>query len=152
MNVIRIEFGSPEAGWLAVSLLGDGGAVNLDASDVPGDSLLMLANAASNAIRGRAVSEVTWFLEPVEHRWMFQRTAGSLSIFVDEDGGDEQCIVTGPVEVVCAAIWRAFRMLEIDPAWRDGSISDGWSHVFPQREVGWLGEELRRRLLVEDAG
>ncbi len=144
---IKIEFGSPEDGWLNVALSGACGTVTLDASDVPGDSLLMLANAASNAVDGRGGCEVTWFLEPEEQRWVFLQTAESLSILIHEAGGEERCIVTGPVGTVCAAIWRALRRLEVDPAWRGAGDGRAWYHSFPHREVEYLGEELRRRRL-----
>jgi hypothetical protein len=150
--MIKIEFGSPEHGWLDVALSGPGGTVTLDASDVPGDSLLMLATAASNAVDGRGGGEVTWFLEPAEQRWVLRPTAEGLSILVQEDGRDERCIATGPVRTICAAIWRALRRLEVDPKWRGAGDGRVWSHAFPHREVEHLGEELRRRQLMGGAG
>ena len=147
-----MEFGSPEHGWLDVTLAGPGGTVTAEASDVPGDSLLMLANAASNAVDGRGGGDVTWFLEPDEQRWVFRPTAEGLSILVHETGETERCIVTGPVGTVCAAIWRALRRLEVDPAWRGTGDGRVWSHPFPHREVESLGEELRLRRLIGDAG
>lgn len=148
MTAITLEFGSPEHGWLRVALSGPGGTVILDASDVPGDSLQMLAIAASNAFDDRAGGEVTWFLEPAEQRWEFRSTAEGLSLLVHEDSGKERCIATGPVYMVCSAVWGALRRLEADPAWREASDGRVWSHSFPHQEVAYLGAELRRRRLV----
>ncbi|MDO9022534.1 MAG: hypothetical protein Q8S73_19590 [Deltaproteobacteria bacterium] len=151
MSAIKIEFGSPEHGWLSVVLSGAGGTVTLAASDVPGNSLLMLATAACNVVDGRGAGEATWFLEPAEQRWLLRPTAEGLAILVQENDGDERCIATGPVGTVCGAIWRALRRLEVDPAWREAGDGRVWSHPFPHREVEHLGEELRRRRLMGGA-
>ena len=152
MSTFKLEFGSPKHGWLDVALSGPGGAVELDVSDVPADSLRMLAAAASNAIDGRGGSEVTWFLEPEEVRWSFRLATEGLAIWVQGEREDERCIARGSTEAICAVIWRAMRRLEVDAAWN--AVGDGrvWSHPFPHREVEYLGEELRRRRVVDAAG
>lgn len=152
MSIFKLEFGSPEHGWLDVSLSGPGGTVTLDVSDVPGDSLQMLAAAASNAIAGHGGGEVTWFLEPEERRWVLRPAAEGLAIWVQAEGGGERCIASGSIEAVCAVIWRAMRRLEVDPAWNEAGDGRVWSHPFPHREVEYLGEELRRRRVGGSAG
>jgi len=138
----KLEFGSPEHGCLAVAASGLGGRVELDVSDVPGDSLRMLALAATEAVEGRG-GAVTWFLEPAEVRWHLRPGADGIAIWVQQERDDERCVASGPAEEICAVVWRAMRRLEVDPAWLEASHGRVWSHPFP--EVERLGEELRRR-------
>jgi hypothetical protein len=152
MSAFKLEFGSPKHGWLDVAVSGPGGTVELDVSDVPGDSLRMLATAASNAVDGRGGGEVTWFLEPAEFRWTFRPSGEGVEIWVQGEREEERCIAGGATEAICAVVWRAMRRLEVDPAWNEADDGRVWSHPFPHREVEYLGEELRRRRAVDAAG
>lgn len=152
MSAFKLEFGSPQHGWLEVVLSGPGGTVELDVSDVPGDSLQMLAAAASNAIDSREGGEVTWFLEPAEFRWVFRPSREGLAIWVQGEREDGRCIASGRTEEICAVVWRAMRRLGADPAWSEAGDGRVWSHPFPYREVEYLGEKLRRRRAGEAAG
>lgn len=153
MRLVKLVLGSPEHGWLPVTLTGPGGEAVLAASDVPADSLQMLATAAANLLDGvGGEQDVTWFLEPVECRWIFRPDGERATVSVDYDGGTAALIAVGTVPEVCAVVWRALRRLEADPAWADPARgSRVWSHPFPHREVAQLGEALRRRRAARTA-
>jgi hypothetical protein len=152
VSAFKLEFGSPRHGWLDVTVSGPGGTIELGVSDVPGDSLRMLAAAASNAVDGHGGGEVTWFLEPAKVRWFFRPATEGLAIWVQGDRQDERCIASGSTGEICAVVWRAMRRLEVDPAWHEAGDGRVWSHPFPHREVEYLGEELRRRRAEKAAG
>jgi hypothetical protein len=143
MTKIALSFGSPEHGWLAVHLERDGVARELDVSDVPGDSLHMLATAVLHLLEGRATeTTVTWFLEPEEETWTFQRAADVFRLEVRESGrGKERVLFAeGTVNEICAPVWRALRRLEVDDAW---SSQTAWSYPFPAAEVAALAAQIR---------
>ena len=111
MTAIKLRFGSPEHGWLSVELSGPGGEVTLEASDVPGDSLAMLADAACDVMNGYPARVVTWFLEPAEHTWRFHLARDLIEVWVQTDRGAATCIGKESPLDLCWAIWRALRRL-----------------------------------------
>src|SRR5262249_31351595 len=70
VSTFSLRFGTPAHGWLEATLAGPEGESTVIASDVPGDSLRMLADAARAVLDGHD-GEVTWFLEPAEEHWRF---------------------------------------------------------------------------------
>ncbi len=144
MSHIELRFGSPHHGWLDVELSGAGHHVALDVSDVPGDSLCMLATAALDLSAGREEARVVWFLEPVEATWVFRRAGDRVEVRASSGGRASVCLDAGTVEEVSLVIWRALRRLESDPAWTRADASGVWSHPFPHREVAQLGAVLGR--------
>lgn len=143
MKAIDLRFGSPAHGWLEVTLTGAHGTSSFEASDVPGDSLRILAGAACDLLDGRD-GEVTWFLEPAEQTWRFVIDGEEVRVLVSEDGRPARKLAQGTVVEVGLAVWRALRRLEADPAWRATNADTVWSHSFPQGDVAALGEKLGR--------
>ncbi|WP_437818327.1 hypothetical protein [Sorangium sp. So ce1078] len=146
MSKLEIRFGSPEHGWLYVELRALTATRCLDVSDVPADSLSMLASAAAQVASGCDEASATWFLEPEEEEWVFRRTEAGVELSIRRRTGrgrtSETRLVSGTAEEVPLPIWRAFRRLRADPAWRERSEARVWSHEFPEREVASLGELL----------
>jgi hypothetical protein len=143
MSAISLRFGSPAHGWLEATITGPEGESTVDASDVPGDSLRMLADAASALLEGRD-GEVTWFLEPAEVRWRFAVEGAVVRISVLEERRAQRIVGRRSATEVALAIWRGLRRLETDPAWREAGDGRVWSHAFPHRAVTMLGERLGR--------
>ena len=74
MSKLTLSFGTPEHGWLNVNLRCGEAERTLDVSDVPGDSLAMLANGVLQLVKGHAAEvTITWFLEPAEEIWTIRR-------------------------------------------------------------------------------
>jgi hypothetical protein len=140
---IELRFGSPVHGWLEVTLAGAGGKSSLDASDVPFDSLRILADVVRNVVDGRN-GEVPWSLEPAERTWRFAVDGDEVRVSVSEDSRPDRWLARGTVMEVGLVVWRALRRLEADPAWQSADRDVVWSHPFPHREVAALGEELGR--------
>jgi hypothetical protein len=144
MRSIELRFGTPVHGWLDVELSGSGGQSKLDASDVPGNSLSMLACVACALMDGYPPCPVTWLLEPVEEAWTFRLDGERIHVVVSTDGVNFRKIAAATAGEVALAIWRALRRLEADPAW---SCADGeriWSRPFPHAETAQLGQKLGR--------
>jgi hypothetical protein len=140
---LELRFGSPEHGWLHVELTGPGGVVAFDASDTPGDSVSMLADAACDIVNGYPARDVTWFLEPQEHLWVFRSAGDLIEIWASSDSSPETCIARDQPAHVGWIVWRALRRLEADAAWQQ-SAERVWSHPFPHRSVASLHERLQR--------
>jgi len=142
MQPFSLTFGTPEHGWLDVRLSGDGGDVHHDASDVPGDSIAMLADAACSVLDGAPEARVIWFLEPAEVTWTLTRDGGDLaSIWVQDEHGPAQSIVHCEVRAMCQVIWRALRRLETNPVVVADLERHAWSNpVGPATRR--LGERL----------
>lgn len=145
MSHIRLSFGSPRHGWLPVELADVQRSVSLVVSDVPGDSLTMLAMAALDLASGRKEARVTWFLEPDKAAWVFRRVGGHVEVHAAGEGATTALIQGGPAEEVALVIWRALRRLQSDPAWTNASVERVWAHSFPSREVTQLGVALGRK-------
>jgi hypothetical protein len=139
-GAISLRFGTPAHGWLEASISGPEGESTVYASDVPGDSLRMLVEAALGLLDGRD-GEVVWFLEPAEERWCFTVDGAKVVLSIAPERRPERTIARGLAAEIGVAIWRAMRRLEVDPAWREADI---WSHPFPHRELAALGERLGR--------
>lgn len=146
MSHIELKFGSPEHGWLSVELSINGWRQELDVSDVPGDSLCMLATAALDLAARRDEARVEWFLEPVEATWAFRRVGDRVEVEVRTTSKAMAPVRldAGTAEEVCLVIWRALRRLESDPVWTRADADRVWSHPFPHREVAQLGAALGR--------
>jgi hypothetical protein len=144
MSHIELSFGSPNHGWLSVELASAESRVSLDVSDVPDDSLAMLAAAALDLATGRPEARVVWFLEPVKATWVFQRVGDRVEVRAMIEGAKPVLMEAGGVEEFSLVIWRALRRLEADPAWTRASAARVWSHPFPHQDVARLGAVLGR--------
>lgn len=143
MGAFSLRFGTPAHGWLEATLVGPEGESTVDASDVPGDSLRMLADAVCAVLDGHD-DEVIWFLEPAEVTWRFTVEGGQVRVSVTEDRRVARTIGRGTAAEIGLSVWRGLRRLEADPAWRAADPSEVWSHPFPRGEVAALGERLGR--------
>jgi hypothetical protein len=145
MSHLELKFGTPHHGWLGVELANADSSVSLEVSDVPGDSLTMLATAALDIATGRQEARVVWFLEPAEATWIFQRVGDRIEVRASAEGMQPALMEADSAEELSLVIWRALRRLESDPAWTHASAAGVWLHPFPHREVAQLGAVLGRR-------
>jgi hypothetical protein len=141
---LKLKFGSPHHGWLSVELADANRTVSLEVSDVPGDSLAMLAAATLDIATGRQEARVVWFLEPDEATWIFQRVGDRVEVRALAKGTPPALMEAGSAEELSLVIWRALRHLESDPAWTYAGAARVWAHPFPHREVAQLGAVLGR--------
>jgi hypothetical protein len=153
MTAIKLRFGSPKHGWLPVELFVGEKSRVFDASDVPADSLKILADVVSRWYDGVAESSVTWFLEPDEEEWIIARRGESAQLTVKYRSAsqtrtleDHVLDVLGPPSDICIPIWRALRALESDPAWAVSSPDRVWSSPFPTNSLA----ELTRRIKASE--
>ena len=144
MSHLKLNFGPPEHGWLRVELADAHSSVSLEASDVPGDSLAMLAAAALDIAAGRQEARVVWFLEPAEATWVFKRVGDQVEVHAAGEGTAPAHLKGGTAQDVALVIWRALRRLQSDPAWTHANVALVWSHPFPVRETEQLGVALDR--------
>jgi hypothetical protein len=140
-GTFSLRFGTPEHGWLDVTLVGPDGESTVNASDVPVCSLCMLADAVRGVLDGRD-GEVTWFLEPAEVRWRFTVEDGQVHVSVKEDHRPARTIGRGTAVDIGLSVWRGLRQLEADPAWGAANLDEVWSSPFPHDEVAAIGERL----------
>jgi hypothetical protein len=145
MSHLELRFGSPSHGWLDVELARADDRMSLAVSDVPGDSLRMLAAAALDLATGRQEAHVVWFLEPIEAHWTFRRVEDRVEVRAAVAALGKTLTAAGRAEEILLVIWRALRRLEADPVWTNGRAARVWSHPFPHREVAQLGVVLGRR-------
>jgi hypothetical protein len=138
-GALTLRFGSPAHGWLDVELRGAEGVSSLDASDVPGDSLAMLARAARDLIVGAAPGEVVWFLEPEEVTWRFRRAGDHVEVRAEDSSRRPALIGVVATTTFAALVLEALRTLATDPAWRDATA---WSQPFPTADVDALARAL----------
>jgi hypothetical protein len=147
MSRIALSFGTPEHGWLLPKVSCDGREQTLDVSDVPVDSLRMLATALLNLVAGSDEEmAVTWCLEPDEVTWFLRRHGEQYELRIQgpEHGAKPEAFAAGTMREICAPIWRGLRRLEVDPAWTvSTATARTWSHPFPAKEVALLGERIR---------
>jgi hypothetical protein len=143
MKNLELRFGSPEHGWLVVEVKAQGFEEAFDVSDVPMDSLAILANVALDLLRGVPDGEVPWSLEPSEWRWLFRVENGELRWWTQLNRAPKRRVTKGDVRSVGFVIWRALRRLAADPAWARAPNEHIWSHGFPHREVDALGRALK---------
>jgi hypothetical protein len=150
MTAIRLRFGSPKNGWLPVELtVGEKSRV-FDASDVPANSLEILADVVSRWYDGVAEGSVTWFLEPDEEEWILARRGESAQLTVKYRSVSQTRTlehhvldVLGPPADICIPIWRALRALESDPAWAVSSLDRVWSSPFPTSSLAVLTRRIK---------
>jgi hypothetical protein len=119
--------------------------VDIQASDVPFDSLRMLVMATLDIVEGRPQSQVMWSLEPMNAPWIFQREGERVQLHIVS--GDRASLVmyaNSPKEFGLA-IWRALRNIESDPVWARAVADRLWKHPFPRLEVAPLGAALERQ-------
>lgn len=144
MGDLSLRFGSPSHGWLQVEM-GDGRtSVTHDASDVPGDSLSMLATAGLDLLSGTNQALVEWFLEPDEASWEFHRDGDLVQVRVKESRKEAKVLTAGTVRDSALVIWRALRRLQFDPVWTAYDLDRVWSHPFPAAVVARLETALRK--------
>ncbi|MEM1115985.1 MAG: hypothetical protein AAF845_05450 [Bacteroidota bacterium] len=135
---LALDFGTPEHGWLDVTLrLGD--AVWTDnVSDVPCDSLGDLARALVGLASGGGEQRVAWSLEPAWATWVLRPEADALVVTVldgDRTLWSRRC----PREAVLRVCLQGLDRLGADPAWaRTDADRTVWSWPLPADSLARL--------------
>ena len=79
---LQVKFGVPEHGWLPVTVIAPGFELELDASDVPVNSVELLVSALILTLEG-VESEVPWFLEPDSYLFSFRPKDAEFSFRIE---------------------------------------------------------------------
>jgi len=146
MKTINISFGSPDHGWLIVELSCNQSYRSLDVSDVPVDSLYMLATAVLQLVEGRSTEAlVAWSLEPDYETWVLRRSGDTYELDIQAEP-DKKIFrfAEGGVEEICLPILQALQSLAANPAWCTPTADLAWSNPFPVQEVAALSERLKK--------
>lgn len=108
----------------------------LDVSDVPCDSLLLLTRALERILSGSGTEVVDWSLEPEYANWIFEREGDELVLHLKEHSGAKSALVEkASVGIVVDEILSALGTLAIDPCWAmDADEFRNWSWPFPFAE------------------
>lgn len=133
MNVVKIEFGVPDEGWLDVIISNQSQCITLDVSDVPCDSISELAKAVINLQSGSKIEEVEFSLEPDFVLWRFISIGDELQVHVFPNASrDKTFIFTGTREEVLYNLYKALKELETE-LFRQNSdnMMHVWSWDFP---------------------
>lgn len=137
---LRIHFGTPQNGWLFVSVDSAGDRIEFVASDVGDDSLRIVIEAVHAVLCRDGERQVRWFLEPDHLTWTLERRRDQIKFQVTADDGS---IVAsqGSVAEISLPIWRSLRRLQADQIW--GSRDPGWRHPFPSSAMQRLSEQVK---------
>jgi hypothetical protein len=136
---IQVSYEPPQHGWLTLTILVNGQAVEIDASDVPNNPVEDLLTALDLAANG-IPSSVWWHLEP----------DGYFMYFTPNDGGVHFKLVFATKSK--SALARDIMEIHGSPAqvllpfWR--FVRDFQSHAFP--EPHWPHTDFERILDVKD--
>lgn len=132
----NFKIGIPEHGWSEISIGFGSDLISFHASDVPADSLEMLANSICRILEGRD-SETIFFLEPIEYLLEF-KISGSKNVQLKlirtgpHGSVKEREVIyseTVPKIVVSRKIYKSLR----DNQKHFNDIS--WTHDYPVKAV-----------------
>jgi hypothetical protein len=146
MSTINLKFGSPDHGWLIVELSCNQNKRTLDVSDVPPDSLCMLATAVLRLVEGKSTEVlVEWSLEPDYETWILRRSGDAYELDIRAPGPDNKIFrfAEGGIVEICFPILRALKSLAADPVWCAPTADLAWSNPFPAQVVAALSESLK---------
>ena len=137
---LKLNFGTPEHGWLAVEVATPGWSRSETVSDVPCDSLAQLVRSLVLIASNSPHEEVEWSLEPGYWRWAFRADQNSLVFTVSGESNKHTIRLCREraLRVFCRALLR----LEADPVWADDESPRTWSWEFPHESLGRLRETV----------
>lgn len=127
----KLRFGTPQHGWLELTLGAAAGEHRQVVSDVPIDSLAMLAQAALALLDGRGAA-VEWSLEPEYEVWTFTCSGDQATL---EAAG---FVLAGSRRDLATMAWRG--LADLQARWPNDN--EHWSHDFPAHLVA----DLRARV------
>lgn len=143
-QTLTVVFGSPEHGWLPVSVETPRGNLHRDVSDVPADTLTELVWVLVRLAKGSSEERVEWSLEPKIWCWTFTVNENGLRLGV-EDAFDETLEVCLPLRNALQLLCRSLVRLEANTAWaRADATTAVWRWQFPHRDLARL-----RRLVLD---
>lgn len=141
---MRVDFGTPEHGWLTVTVASDDTSFAEDVSDVGPDSLQQLVWALERLAKGSSNERVEWFLEPALWVWRFdavaewERSVDTVAFHVE---GPERAGVVARTHrsTLIHTMVQALAKLEAEPAWRsDEALDRIWNWEFPSAALARL--------------
>ncbi|MFC1834101.1 hypothetical protein ACFL2Q_05120 [Thermodesulfobacteriota bacterium] len=135
MSKIKIRFGEPEHGWLAVKMNVGDYSFEINVSDVP-DPVRQLVIALYTALRG-GESEIWWNEEPGGYYFVFQSQESDYSLIVDREEGtirSRVLSVSGSFQQIVLPFWDF-----LDEFRSHAYSSPDWED-FPQRKFERLTE------------
>jgi hypothetical protein len=146
---LHVEFGKPLHGWIKVCLRSGGSVLEIDASDVPGDSIADLAAALSFLLKGGSEVTVEFNEEPCESEFRFSQKPFELTLTVIQFPDSRRSItsgtgvfeVTGTPLQICVPFWRGLRRLESEISTADYEL--GWGRPFPVEKMNEIASLIK---------
>jgi hypothetical protein len=141
MGLLRVEFGKPEHGWMAVALTSGDTRFDVHASYTPRDSVSDLASAASLILKGGVEATLVWNEEPNQVDFHFTAEGDEAMLvatrYPDHQRGkrcgQELLRVRGTRADVCLPFWRGLRQLQSKMP--SDEYKAAWRHEFPGEKV-----------------
>ncbi len=132
MKRLHVTLGDPEAGWLPISISGQGGEIEIVASYTPEDSFTDLVRSVMATYRTGESTSVELNEEPKIVLLTFTRDGDALEIEQrDEDGS--KVVVRSSFESGCRELARQFKFL-LERVGYEG-FARKWHHRPPRREI-----------------
>ena len=114
-NIINIQFGTPEHGWLPLKLSYKDFALDLDISNVPVDPIQQLCDSLIEINKGiRKPTKVVWHLEPYCYYLQLQKVENGYEAIISEsdslDSSSRDTInISGTFEEVIVPFHKALK-------------------------------------------
>ena len=135
---MKLKFGKPEHGWMVITLDDH----ELDVSDVPCNSLLILTTALSQILSGSRSEEVDWSLEPNFASWIFAREGTELAFYLRPTEEGEPVLIERSVpHKIIDQILGALDKLAADEVWTQGEERLVWAA--DKQHLVWAQNEER---------
>jgi hypothetical protein len=146
---IQIEFDTPSARWIGMTVRCHDQEVTVIGSSTPYDSIGDLAMAMFRLAAGSPDAVVSFNEEPMEYDLRFQerdnRIDVTLTIYPDhrrsKDIGRDVLRAEASRAEVCLSFWRALRRLQT--ALSEEGFAEAWGYPFPARTVDRLTQLIR---------
>ncbi len=126
--MLKIEFETPEHGWMPVKIIYGDVEEHFDVSDVPVDPISQLEDALDSAITGGG-GEVWWHLEPAGYYLNLHAERGSyrmkLEYSVNSMKESRELVFEflGSIEETLIPLWRSLRKLQ-SYNWSEFKVSE----------------------------
>lgn len=142
MDEVTVSFGSPEHGWLPVTVGTAHWKRAESVSHVPCDSLAQLVCSLSLIASGSAREHVEWSLEPEWWRWTFESDAKEMRLSISWPSGHVETARV-PKHAALQVFCRSLLRLGADPVWAIDDVDHAWMWPFPREAL----DRLRSRVL-----
>lgn len=150
-NKLRVEFGDPQHGWMAMTIRSDASVVALTVSSVLYDTLDELVDGLRALTTGDDHRSVRIFEEPTSCELQFNLANGTMGLKLcrfdshsrrsSRKPGQRLFETAGSGSEICLPFWRALRNLQTRFSAEEFRL--WWHRHFPESGMEKLGANLR---------